>query len=167
MRGTAAITLTLLLLQVLVAEANHELAPLHVHLFAGGLYVTLSALVLPLGPGLAASILGGLMCDANAPVAFGTHALLWALAHGVIHGVRARMDEGDPAFRLLVALFANLALFLALTSVEALRMSAPALHWPRLAADLGWSELALAIGGPTFFALQAQALRFADGYSKH
>ena len=81
MRRALVLFLTLLVLWTLVAELNHTLAGLRVYLFVGALYVTYAALALPLRAGLIASLLGGLLCDANTPVWFGTHLLLFAAVH--------------------------------------------------------------------------------------
>ena len=47
MRASLAFFLTLLFLQALAAWANQALAPLHVYLFAGGLFVGTAAFLLP------------------------------------------------------------------------------------------------------------------------
>ena len=65
-----ALFLTLLFLQGLAAAANQALAPLHVYLFAGGLFVGTAAFLLPFGRGFAAVFAAGLACDANAGVPF-------------------------------------------------------------------------------------------------
>jgi rod shape-determining protein MreD len=161
MRGAVALFLTLYLLRALVAEANNALSGAHVWLFAGGLYVTYSALMLPFRQGLAASILGGLLCDSLAPVAFGTHASLFATAHVVVYGVRERLQRDETAVRLAVALIVNLAFFLALSFARLRLVPAGAAAWPRMAADLAWSEAALALIAPWFFALQVRALELA------
>ena len=82
MRRTLALAGPLLLLWIVYSETNHVLSGLRVHLFAGGLFVAFAALTQPLRAGLAASLLGGLLCDAHAPAElFGTHARLFAAAH--------------------------------------------------------------------------------------
>ena len=100
MRGAAAVFLTLYLLRALVAEANSALSAAHVWLFAGGLYVAYSALVLPLRQGLSATLLAGLLCDAVAPVAFGTHAALFAAAHVGLFALRERVQRDEIAVRV-------------------------------------------------------------------
>jgi len=161
MRGTLVLFLTLLLLQALLGQANHSLTGLHVHLFAAGLFVTYGSLMLPFGPGLATSVLAGLLCDAAAPVAFGTQALLFGLAHIVVFNLRDRIPREDPAARRFIALAVNAAVFLALSAVLIRRGLGRPAAWPRLASDLLASEIALALVAPWFFALQAQALRLA------
>jgi rod shape-determining protein MreD len=111
-RHTAAIFLTLVILWALVAEANHALSGLRVYLFVGGLFMTYAALMLPWRAGLASSLLGGLLCDANSPVAFGTHLILYAAAFAIIVHLRERLPRDDTIARLIVALLTNLALFL-------------------------------------------------------
>ena len=80
MRGAAVLFLTLYVLRALVAELNTALSGVHLWLFAGGLFVAYSALAMPFHEGFAGSVLGGLLCDAMTPVAFGTHATLFAVA---------------------------------------------------------------------------------------
>ncbi len=161
MRGAAVLFLTLYLLRALVAEANSSLSGLHIWVFAGGLFVTYSALRFPLRQGLPVSILGGLLCDAAAPVPFGTHAGLFAIAHVVVYNVRERLQRDETAVRVAVALLVNLAAFLCLTFASLGRLPAGATVWPRLLSDLAWSEVAVALAAPWFFALQAGALQLA------
>ncbi len=161
MRGAVALFLTLYVLRALVAEVNSALSGMHVWLFAGGLFVAYSALAMPFRQGFAASILGGLLCDAVTPVAFGTHAALFGAAHAVVFNARERLQRDETAVRVLVALILNLALFVALTVVR-LRMAhgAPT-AWARILCDLVWSELVLVLIAPWFFALQLRTLELA------
>lgn len=161
MRYTVTLFLTLLLLWGIVAEANHALSGLRVYLFVGGLFVTYSALMLPWGAGLAASLLGGLLCDANAPVVFGTHLILFAAAFTVVSHLRDRLPREDTVARVIVALLANLALFLVFSFTQIGGSPAPAIAWPRLIADLVCSQVCLALIAPWFFALQHHALLIA------
>ena len=161
MRHTLATCLTLLLLWALVAEANHALSNLRVYLFVGGLFVTYAALMLPWRAGLAASLLGGLLCDANAPVAFGTHLVLFAAAFAVLSHLRDRLPREDTIARVIVALLANLGLFLLFSFTQISGSPAPAAIWPRLIADLVCSQVCLALIAPWFFALQHRTLLLA------
>jgi len=161
MRSALALFLTLLLLQALLGQANSALSGFHVYLFCGGLFVAYSALTLRIGAGLAASLLGGLLCDAAVPIAFGTQVLLFALTHVTIYVLRRRIPRDEMAVRVLVALAANLAVYLALTFIRLRHNPAPGHAWSRLIADLGWSETALALIAPWFFSIQARALAFA------
>lgn len=161
MRHTLATFLTLLLLWVLIAQANHALSGLRVYLFVGGLYVTYAALMLPPRAGLATSLLGGLLCDATTPVAFGTHLLLFAVAFAVVSHLRDRLPREDTIARVLVALLTNLGLFLIFSFTQIGRSPSPAVAWPRLIADLLCSQVCLAIIAPWFFALQHRVLLLA------
>jgi rod shape-determining protein MreD len=161
MRHTLATCLTLLLLWALVAEANHALSNLRVYLFVGGLFVTYAALMLPWRAGLAASLLGGLLCDANAPVAFGTHLVLFAAAFAVLSHLRDRLPREDTVARVIVALLANLGLFLLFSFTQIGGSPSPAAVWPRLIADLVCSQVCLALIAPWFFALQHRTLLLA------
>jgi cell shape-determining protein MreD len=161
MRRTAVLFLTLLLLWALVAEVNHALSPAHVWLFAGGLFVTYAALALPRAPGLAAVILCGCVFDAHAPVAFGTHAVLFAIAYLLIHNARDRLPRNEAGGRVLIALAANFGLFIALSFACARRAPAPGSEWGRLLGDLVCSQVFIALIARWFFALQARALKLA------
>jgi cell shape-determining protein MreD len=161
MRRIAVLFLTLLLLWLLLAQVNHLLSPWRVYLFAGSLFVTYAALVQPWRAGLASSLLAGVVCDATTPVAFGTHVLLFAAAHAVVFHVRDRVPRNDTVGRVVVTLFANLGLFLALSFTQIHHSPAPAVIWPRLLLDLGCSQVFLAVVAPWFFALQARSLVLA------
>ena len=109
---------TLLLLWLLVAQLNHLLSGSHLYLWVGGLFVTYAALVLPLRRGLAATFLAGLVCDATAPISFGTHALLFAAAHVVLFNIRDRVPREETIARVVIALLANLGLFLVFSFIQ-------------------------------------------------
>jgi len=159
MRRALVIAGALLLLWTVVAQANHSLTGVHLYLFVGGLYVAFAALTQPLGPGLGASIVGGLLCDATSPASlFGTHALLFAAAHISVFHIRDRIPRDDTASRVVVALLANLGLFLVFSFSQVHLSPAPAEVWPRLLVDLLVSQVALTLLAPWFFALQARAL---------
>ncbi|MBI5690820.1 MAG: hypothetical protein HZC55_12090 [Verrucomicrobia bacterium] len=162
MRLSLVLFAPLLLLWAVVAEVNHTLASLHLCLFAGGLFVASIALHQPLRPGLFATLAAALVCDAHAPVPFGTHFLLFAAAHVFVFRLRDRIPRGDNVATTVVVLFANLGIFLGLVFVEARAVSTPASLWPRLLADLIVSQLALVVVTPWFFALQARALGLAQ-----
>ncbi|HWA09630.1 MAG TPA: hypothetical protein VG838_09290 [Opitutaceae bacterium] len=161
MRRALVIFLTLLLLWLILAQANHYLAPQHVWLFAGGLFVAFAALRLPHGAGLGAVALGGLLCDATAPVRFGTFTFLFVLAHAVIFNLRDRLPREETVVRVLVALIANLALFLLVSFAGIGDDPVPSAAWGRLFFDLVCSQVAIALIGPWFFALQGRALVLA------
>lgn len=161
MRRTLVTFVTLLLLWVIVAQVNHLLAPAHVYLFAGGLFVAYAALQLPLRDGLAAVLLAGLLCDAGTPVRFGTHLLLFAAAHAILFNIRDRLPRDETVARVIVALLLNLALFLALSFALVGRIPAPGAVWPRLILDLVCSQVFIALVAPWFFALQARLLVLA------
>lgn len=155
------IFLPLALLWALVAQVNHEIAALHVYLYLPGLTVAWAALVLPQREGLAAVILAGLIADATTPVAFGTQTLLLALAHTIVFNARDRVPRDETAARVLVALLANLAVFLVFSFTQIGRLPSPATAWPRLIFDLLCSQVFLALIAPWFFSLQTQVLAFA------
>jgi rod shape-determining protein MreD len=140
------------LLGLLVGQANHALAPWHVWLYAGGLMVAFAALRLGFGAGFAAVFCAGLCCDAGAPLPFGTQAFLFAAAFTLIFAARDRLPREDAAAGAAVAVLANLGIFLALCLLPA--GGAPATAWPRLLADLFFSQVFLVLAAPWFFALQ-------------
>jgi rod shape-determining protein MreD len=158
MRRILVTFLPLLLLWVLVAQANQALAGTHLCLFAGGLFVAYAALQLPLRDGLAAVLLAGLLCDANAPVPFGLHTLLLAAAFTIVFNLRDHVPRDETVARVTIALLANLALFLVLSFVLVGRGPNPGAVWPRLIFDLVCSQVVLALIAPWFFAFQARVL---------
>ena len=161
MRGAVALFLTTYLLRGLVAEVNSALSGMHIWLFTGGLFVAYSALMMPFREGFAASVLAGMLCDSATPVAFGTHTALFAAAHAVVYNARERLQREEMLVRVFVALLLNLALFLALTFVQVRAAHETAAAWPRMLSDLAWSEAALALIAPWFFALQLRTLELA------
>jgi hypothetical protein len=161
MRRALVIFLTLLLLWGVVSELNHAITSWHVFLWTAGLFVTFSALTLPFGAGVLATMMGGLLCDAAAPVAFGAHALLFAAAHVVIFNIRDRVPRDETVARVIIALLTNLALFLVFSFYQVSRLPSPASAWPRIIVDLISSQIFIALVAPWFFALQATALEIA------
>jgi hypothetical protein len=155
-RSAFANFLTLLVLWVVIDLVNHLLSPCHVFIFAGGLFVVYSALNLPLGAGLAAVFGVGLVCDANAPVPFGTHALLFATVHIILFRMRDRLPHEGTFGRIAVALLANFVLFAALSLLRARHASNAV--WPRLATDFIFSQFFLGLIAPWFFALQKRTV---------
>jgi rod shape-determining protein MreD len=161
MRVPLVLFLTLYLLRTVFAEANSALSGVHVWLFAGGLFVAYSALMVPFQQGFAASVLGGLLCDSVAPVPFGTHAALFGAAHAAVYNLRERLQRDETAVRVAVVLVLNAALFLAITAATIRHVPAAATVWPRLLSDLGWSQAAVALAAPWFFAIQVRSLELA------
>ncbi|KXU35647.1 hypothetical protein AXK12_04845 [Cephaloticoccus capnophilus] len=152
---------SLVLLWAGLAQLNHALSPLHLHLFGGGLYVVFAALRLPSASGLILSCLAGLWCDAASPIPFGTHLVLFALAHTLIRKSRSHLDTRHTPSLVLVALLSNAALWIALTSFLITRAPIIARSAPRLLLDLLLSEALIALIAPWFFALQNRLLLIA------
>jgi rod shape-determining protein MreD len=149
---------TTFLLWSLIVQLNHYLAPRGAYLFAGGLLVTFAALRLGLRNGLMATLLTALAVDAIEPVPFGTHLVLFTVMHVVIFRLRTRFPREETLFAVVVALLANLALFLGLSFGVLGSHPAAGAAGMRLFADLLWSQLFLAVVAPWFFALQERAL---------
>ena len=161
MRRTLVMTFSLVLLWAVVAQVNDALSALRLYVFAGALFVAFAALSQPRRAGLIAVMLAGLICDANTPVTFGTHMLLFATAHFILFQLRERVPRDDNVSVVAVVLLTNLALFLVFSFTQIHRSPAPAALWPRLIADLVSSQLFLLVVTPWFFALQAGALALA------
>ena len=160
-RQIAVTTLCGLILWILLAQVNHHLAYWQVHLWAGGLFVAFAGLRLDLREGLLTVALLGAVHDASAPVAFGTHMLLFAIAQTVIFHLRNRFPREEAVIGVLVALLANLGLFLAFSFIQIAGSPAPGIAWLRLIADLMLSQLVLAAITPWFLSLQAHALEIS------
>ena len=161
MRHVLVTFFPLVLLWTLIAQANYTLSSWHIYLFLGGLYVTYAALMLPRRAGLAVTLLGGLLCDAGAPVAFGTHLVLFAVAFAVLAHLRDRLPREDTVARIIITLLVNLGLFLIFSFTQIGGSPMPTAAWPRLIADLVYSQICLALIAPWFFALQHRALLLA------
>lgn len=165
MRRALVIFLTLVLLWAALAELNHLASPRHVYFWIGGLFVTYSALVLSLRPGLLATLSAGLLCDASSPIPFGTHALLFAAAHAIIFNIRDRVPRDETAGRIIIALLANLSLFIVFSFFLISRLPLLASTWPRMIVDLICSQILIVLIAPWFFALQSAALELARPFT--
>ena len=159
LRRVALLTVPLLLLWAIQTEVKHLLSSRQLFFFAGGLHVAFIALTQPFGPGLAAVLVGGLLCDAATPFAFGTHAALFGFAHNIIFRMRDRIPKDDAIAATLLALFANFGLFLVMSAL--LSPGGPA-AWPRLAADLVCSQVIITLVTPWFFSLQGRLLDLVE-----
>jgi rod shape-determining protein MreD len=186
MRRTFILLFTHAVLWLVVGQLNDSLSSVRVTLFAGSLLVVLAALTQPLGAGFAAVFLTGLLCDSAQPlwvdfdpearwgfaaaVVYGlAHAntLLLSATHAVLFYLRDRLPRDRPVGLLVVALLANLAMFLLFSLVQIAHSPAPAAMWLRLAVDLTCSQVFLALIGPWFFALQVRALALARVEREH
>jgi rod shape-determining protein MreD len=158
MLGGVCLFLTLTVLQALVAGANDLIAPLHLSLFAGGLYVGTAAFMLPFRAGFFALFAAGLACDANSGAPFGTHAFLFTTAHVFLYHFRDRLPHEETVGRVFIVLLCNLALFAALTLVSLRSPSLLSRAGYRFASDLVISQLVIAVIAPWFFSFQRQSL---------
>ncbi len=153
-----------LLLLWLTGAANHHLSSawfpfrdfFTVHLYLGGLMVTFAALRLDARNGFIATFVTGLLADAATPLPFGTSLLLLGLAYAALLYGRQRFPRDEPVFGAVVALFANLFLFLALSFFLVGSNPHPARAWLRLFTDLLASQLVIFLVTPWFLALQAR-----------
>lgn len=158
MRRFLTLAACVLVLWAIVSQLNHALTGVRVYLFVGALFVTFAAITQRLGTGLIVTVFAGLVYDANTPVAFGTHAVLFAATHLAVYRLRDRIPRNDTASRVALAVVANLALFLVFSFVQIVREPALAAMWPRLFIDLLCSQIFLALIAPWYFALQARGL---------
>lgn len=149
---------TQILLWTLLSQINHYLGVWHLYLFVGSLFVTPTALRLPLRDGIYATLLAGLFCDANSPVPFGTHMLLFALIHVLIIKIKSSSPVEQTATQVIIAFVANIALYFALTIILTAGPLQLGPVLPRLIWDLLLSQLALLLIAPWFFALQTSLL---------
>lgn len=152
-----------LLLALLLGQLNHHLAAWQVHVWCGGLFVAFAGLRIAYAPGACAAFLAGLLFDASAPVTFGTQALLFLAAHAVVFTIRARAPRDEVAVGVVVALLANLGLFLALGFLRIEAGTDSARAWLRSFADLLASQAVLALIAPWFFAFQQRLLERTAG----
>lgn len=150
-----------LLLGWLAGLANHHLGPHGITLYLGGLTVVYAGLRLDLRHGLAAVFLTGLAYDALTPVPFGLSAVLLGLAYGGLMQGRQRFPRDEPVFATVVALLANLFVFIAFSFVMVGDSPRPGLAWIRLFGDLVASQLVLLVITPWFLALNGRALELA------
>ena len=145
----------------LLGQANHALSPLALTITVPGLLIAFAALRLPVSTGLAVALLTGLWLDATAPTAFGRHAVLLGLVFCFVHRVRVRLPREEILVGVVVALFVNLALFVVLAFISLGQLPDPGAGALRLLADLLVSQLATALIGPWFLALQRHSLIWA------
>lgn len=150
-----------LVLWAIVTQLNHSLTGIHVYLSIGALFVTFAALTQPFAPGLWSAMLAGLVFDANTPVAFGTHLVLFAATHLIVYRLRERVPRNDTVSRVTLTVLANLALFVVFSFTQLMRTPAISGMWPRLVVDLLSSQVFLTLIAPWFFALQARSLALA------
>jgi hypothetical protein len=150
-----------LVLWFVVAQLNHLLTGWRIYLFPAALYVGYAALLQTWRVGFTASILAGLLCDATSPVAFGTHAWLFAAAHATLHHLRDRLPREDTVGQVVIVLLVNLGLFIGFSLTQIHASPVPGEAWRRLPVDLVCSQVFLALITPWFFALQARALVLA------
>jgi hypothetical protein len=155
-----------LLLLLLLGQLNHHLAAWQLHVWCGGLFVAFAGLRVAYGVGASAAFLAGLMLDSTAPVPFGTQGFLFLAAHAVVFNIRARAPRDEVAVGVLVALLANLGLFLALGFLRIEAGADSARGWMRSFADLLVSQVVLALIAPWFFAIQQRLLERAAGTTR-
>ena len=151
-----------LLLLWLCGLANHWLAHFSflwidhctVSLYLGGLLVTYAALRLDSRHGWASTLLTGLAADSSGALPFGTSLVLFGLIHAVMLHTRQRFPREELAFAIVVALLANLFLFMAISFLLIGENPRPASAWVRLFFDLLASQITIVLLTGWFMALQ-------------
>ena len=156
------VTLANVLLWWLTGLANHYVAGFAVHFYLGGLLIAYAALRLDPKSGLIVTVLTGLMVDALEPVPFGTSLVLYSLVHVTVLYGRQRFPREGAIFGIVVALLANLFLFIALSFLLVGANPRPGNAWLRIFADLFFSQVAIMLVAPWFIALQDRAMERAE-----
>jgi rod shape-determining protein MreD len=156
------VTLANLLFWWLTGLVNHSVGGYGVHFYLGGLLIAYAALRLDPKQGLIATVLTGLMVDALEPVPFGTSLVLFSLIHVTVLYGRQRFPREGAIFGIVVALLANLFLFIALSFLLVGANPRPGNAWLRIFADLFFSQLAILVVAPWFLALQDRAMELAE-----
>lgn len=152
------VSLANVLLWWLIGLANHYTADLAIHFYLGGLLVAYAALRLDPKQGMFVMIFTGLMVDAMEPVPFGSSLVLFMLVHAVVIYGRQRFPREGAVFGTVLALLANLFLFIALSFLLVGANPRPANAWLRIFADLFFSQGAILLITPWFIALQDRAM---------
>ena len=147
-----------LLLWWLAGLVNNFCASLAVHFYLGGLMVVYAALRLDRKHGLIAIMLTGLLLDAAEPVPFGTSVALLGLIHATLLYGRQQFPREGAVFGIVVALLANLFLFIALSFLLVGENPRPGEAWLRVFVDLLASQLLILLVAPWFLALQDRAM---------
>ncbi|WP_438483275.1 hypothetical protein [Oleiharenicola lentus] len=155
-----------LLLFWLVGIANNHLAHFSLfglthaslHLYICGLAVVYSAMRLDPKHGAIAMILTGLAYDAMEPVPYGTHVVLLGLVHATLVYGRRRFPREGGVFGIVLAQFANLFLFIALSFLLVGANPHPAEAWLRIFVDLLASQICILAVAPWFLALQEKIM---------
>ena len=155
------VTLANLLLWWLTGLVNHSVGGFAVHFYLGGLLIAYAALRLNPKQGLIATVLTALMVDALEPVPF-TSLVLFSLIHVTVLYGRQRFPREGAIFGIVVALLANLFLFIALSFLLVGANPRPGTAWLRIFADLFFSQLAILVVAPWFLALQDRAMELAE-----
>ena len=125
-----------------------------VSLYLGGLLVTYAALRLDSRNGWSSTLLTGLACDAQSALPFGTSVILFGLVHAVLLQGRQRFPREEMVFAIVVALLANLFLFVAISFFIVGSNPRPSGAWLRLFADLLASQFVVAVITCWFMAFQ-------------
>lgn len=144
---------------LLAGEMNHHLAPLSLHVFAGGLLITFGALRLQLKPAFLANALTALLVDAMTPMTPGVMFLGLMAVHTLIFASRGNIPRESSRAATAVAVGANTLIMLLLALSFAREAVHPAAYWQRMSIDILLSQVIVAIGATWFFSLQMASLR--------
>jgi len=147
-----------LLLMFLGGQCNHYLAHLPASVFLAGLFLPVAGQRLRMQPGFVALFLTGLLFDAARPVPFGSSALLLGGLFAVWFTFRPRLPREGVGSAITGALLANAVLFFAQPLLVGPGIAFASATGGRVFWDFLSSEIAVALIGPWFFALQEKAL---------
>jgi rod shape-determining protein MreD len=153
--------MTQLLLWTLLAVINHHLTDWQLYLYTGGLFVTFAGLLMGPREGMAAAILSGFIFDAGSSVTFGQNALLHGIGFLLLFKLRSRLAHEETAVQVVVAIIANILLYLVRFVLLFSQLTSFSGMWSRFLWELVFSSVAVGLLVPWTFALQAKALDFA------
>lgn len=147
-----------LVLWTLCNQLNHTLSTWAFTITCGGLIVTFPALRLEHRDGWKIVFLLGLFFDADTPVRFGTHAVLFLTLFTVIHHFRQRVPRDEPLLGAIIAIVANIVILGVFTLLYLGRNPEPARMIARLISESALSSVAIALVAPWYFAFQEKTL---------
>lgn len=151
-----------LLLLWLCGLANHYLAHFSflwiehctISLYLGGLLVTYAALRLDPRHGWLSTLLTGLAVDSYSALPFGTSLALFGTIHAVLLNGRQRFPREELVFAMVVALLANLFLFITITFLTIGASPRPGVAWTRILFDLLASQILIVLLTGWFMSFQ-------------
>lgn len=149
-----------LLLILLIAELNHYLTFLSLHVFLSGVLLAFSILRLQLRQGILANGITALVLDALNPFPFGRTFLLILFCHAAVYSVRGHFARENARSGVLVAAGINLVLMFAYGIFAWKDVPLPGAYWSRIAIEAALSTAVVFAVTPWYLALQKTMLAF-------